>query len=381
MLSSALLSTIVLMLAYKGVTSAVEESFRAPLLQMSQQEHIYALFHEKMLTVFVGLPFGILFLGTVLSLMLLRPFRRLLSALEATTEKSTSLALPVKSSCIEINKVADFCNEKVQRIDRLGYALRESLDNVAHDLRTPLTRMRGLAEISLLQEDDLEAQREALIQCVEETDKVLKLLNTLMDISEAEAGALRLKIEGVNIKDLLEDVVDLYSISAEEKGVCFEMDISKSIFVELDRIRIHQVLSNLLDNAIKYTPVGKIVSLRSSIQGRYCRLEIQDQGVGIAADEVSKVWERLYRIDKSRSQRGLGLGLSLVRALVQSHGGRVELHSLKGEGSTFVVSLPLPLRQGKIVCESGDFLDPLEEPPSFFSSLKSRMPQFFQKHF
>jgi len=169
------------------------------------------------------------------------------------------------------------------------------------------------------------------------------MLNTLMDISEAETGALKLKLEPVNISELLENVVELYRYVAEDKQLVVHTAYPRELYVTADRHRLRQALANLLDNALKYTPRGGRVEVQASAHPQEVVINIKDSGPGIPPEEIPKIWDRLYRGDQSRSQRGLGLGLSLVKAIVSAHRGQVEVASQPGVGSCFSVHLPKQL--------------------------------------
>jgi signal transduction histidine kinase len=166
------------------------------------------------------------------------------------------------------------------------------------------------------------------------------MLNTLMDISEAETGVMRLSIESVDVGEILRDVHELYADVAEEKRVDVDVEVPVPVVALADRNRLRQVVANLLDNAVKYTPGGGRVTMRGRSAGPGVEIEVEDNGPGIAADDLPRIWDRLYRGDRSRSERGLGLGLSLVRAIVQAHKGRADVESSPGRGARFTIRLP-----------------------------------------
>jgi signal transduction histidine kinase len=279
--------------------------------------------------------------GALATQSALRPIRQLIAAVQRiVTTGRTDERVPLGDDTHDaIGELTKLFNAMLDRIEGLVTGMRGALDNVSHDLRTPMTHLRGSAELALAGPADLERYREALADCVEEADRVLVMLTTLMDISEAESGAIELHRETVPLAEIVERAVDLYRDTAEAKGVALDAHVDTSIIVSVDRVRLEQVAANLLDNAIKYTPAGGSVEISAGSENSRAVLRVRDTGIGIPPAELPRIWERLFRGDQSRTERGLGLGLSLVKAVVEAHGGTVTVDSRPGQGSTFSVYL------------------------------------------
>ncbi|MBA3270355.1 MAG: two-component sensor histidine kinase [Acidobacteria bacterium] len=294
------------------------------------------------LVVLVGLAGGL-----TLTTRALQPLHELTAAILRILQTGrTSERVAVQGTADPLDALGTLVNRMLERIDGLVQGMRSTLDNVAHDLRTPMTRLRGTAEMALQSGRTTEEYREALADCLEEVDRVTGLLDALMDLAEAETGSMRLRRDVVPLVDVVRDAVGLYDEVAEDKGLTLavEADLQAGTLTG-DRPRLTQAFANLMDNAIKYTPApGSVhVTVRAAHGG--IEVVVTDTGVGISADDRPRIWDRLYRGDQSRSERGLGIGLSLVRAIIEAHGGRVSVESEPGHGSRFRVWLPRDMTQ------------------------------------
>ncbi len=279
--------------------------------------------------------------GAILTSSALQPLRRLADTVRSILHTGrTDVRVVTQNTGDALDELSALVNAMLNRIDAVLAGMRGALDNVAHDLRTPMTRLRGIAETAL-NSSDLALLRDALADCLDESDRVIEMLNTLMDISEAETGTMTLHREQTDLDDLIGQSVELYEDLADERGVEIRTNVPSKLVVEIDRNRMRQVMANLIDNAVKYTAPGGVVEIAAHRDHDDAVATVSDTGVGIPADELPRIWDRLYRGDKSRSSRGLGLGLSLVKAIVAAHGGKVSVRSRLGQGSTFELRLPV----------------------------------------
>jgi len=280
--------------------------------------------------------------GTFAAFRATRPLRNVVeTARRIIAQGDLEARVPTPRRSDDIAELVGLFNTVLDKNSGLLRAMREALDNVAHDLRTPLTRLRGSAELALQSSAEPAAAGEALADCVEQADEVLRLLRALMEISEAEAGMLKLEKTPCDLCAIARGATELYPEVAEARRQRLTFEGSGPVPVSADDTRLRQAAANLIDNALKYTPPGGQVTVGARTEAGAAVLEVRDSGPGVPAAEQPRIWERLYRGDQSRSQRGLGLGLSLVRAIVEAHGGKAEVRNAPDGGAIFTLRLPL----------------------------------------
>ncbi len=238
----------------------------------------------------------------------------------------------------ELNELIDSYNAMVENTGKILAELRTITDNVAHDLRTPLTRLRGKAELAIFEN----AENELASDVAEECSNMLEMINTALELAQTESGADMKLRECVDLNELVENLADLYSVAAEDAAIRLECRLpEKHCTLYGSKNRLQRLLANLLDNALKYTPEDGLVTVSLIQSGREILLEVEDTGHGIAPDDLPHIYDRFYRADSSRSLPGNGLGLCLVRAIAENHGGTVSVRSKIGQGTAFTVHFPL----------------------------------------
>jgi heavy metal sensor kinase len=256
------------------------------------------------------------------------------------SEEDLETRVPVLHHHNEIDQLAVTFNQMLDRIQHLVVGTRQMNDNIAHDLRSPITRIRGLAEVTLTG-GDLEEYKNMAASSIEECDRLLHMINTMLTISRTEAGVDPKQFQAVDLAELVRDACALFQPLAEDKGVGLQGAANGTCRVQGHAPMLQRLLANLIDNAIKYTPAGGSVRVGATCDQGVARLTVQDDGVGVTPEDHARVFERFFRGDQSRSQGGAGLGLSLARAIARSHGGDILLESQTGQGSLFTVRLPL----------------------------------------
>lgn len=255
----------------------------------------------------------------------------------------------VKDRFIEIKKLGDTFNGMLDQIHFLLRSMREVNDNIAHDLRSPLARIHGIAEMGLMSEKTSDEYREMLVSTLEECDSLIDIINTMLEITEIEAGTGESHLEEVNISRLVLNACELFRPIAEQKGITINTNVPEELKILADRKKLQRIVSNLLDNAIKYTSNGGSVAVMVSLNDDGVTITFEDTGIGISEVDMPHIFKRFYRCDRSRSQQGVGLGLSLANALTASLNGSISIESTVNQGSKFIIHFPETVLSGKSI--------------------------------
>jgi len=307
------------------------------------QNRIHETLDALLLIFLIGMPaFVVLasFGGRYVMRAALRPIREITGTAEQISLSRPEVHLPVLQTGDEIEQLARALNRMLDRLDTAFQEIRRFSGDVSHELRTPLTILRGELE-ALLPYASVNMQDE-LGSCLEEVERMARIVDQLLVLARIDASG-EIPRDIVDLGQLTKDTADQMHLLMEEKALAATFDIAPSVLVEANVWRIKQVIVNLLDNAIKYSRNGGTIDIKVSASAQKAWLEIRDQGEGIPAEALPRIFDRFYRADNSRSRGtgGTGLGLSIVKAIVIAHGGEVRIESIEGIGTTVCVELVL----------------------------------------
>ena len=262
---------------------------------------------------------------------------RVTQTAEEISNGSYDRRVQVQGRYREIERLGATFNGMLDRIQSLLRSMKEINDNIAHDLRSPLARIRGLAEMNLLKEKTIGDYKEMAASTIEECDSLISMINTMLDITEAEAGVNGDEAEEFELVALIREACELFQPIAEEKKINLKIELPESLVLRSDRKKMQRIVTNLLENAIKYTAEAGTVIVSAAAQNGEMRIDFRDSGMGISKDDLPHIFERFYRCDQSRSQGGVGLGLSLVKAYTESINGSIHVESTLNQGSIFTL--------------------------------------------
>jgi heavy metal sensor kinase len=318
---------------------------RGIILQLGQSMENYTRFIEAFQKIFVVTMASLFIFAAVVGWFMAR---RALAGLETVTQTARQISegslkerVPVKKHQDEIDQLAITFNQMLDRIQTLVTGIKEMSDNIAHDLKSPITRIRGISEVAMTTGTSEKEYENVAASTIEECDRLLDMINTMLVISKTEAGVNPLDAKAMDIAAVVRDACELFQAPAEDKDLELMFAAASPCSVSGDPRLIQRMIANLLDNAIKYTSEGGTIKVAVHPQDNHSVIvEVKDTGIGISDQEVPRIFERFYRCDPSRSKAGIGLGLSFARAVARAHGGDITVASTPHQGSTFTVTLP-----------------------------------------
>ncbi|MGH9418289.1 MAG: HAMP domain-containing sensor histidine kinase [Terriglobales bacterium] len=287
-------------------------------------------------------------MGSVMAKRTLKPVTDMTHAAQTISASNLSQRLPTRGRPDELDELAETFNAMIARLQQSFAKMNEFAANVSHELRTPLQAMQGETELALIARAPLGECRRVLESNLEEIDRLNRMIRNLLVLAQADAGEVRPRLEAMDLNELVRDLVEQMRVVAQMRGVELRVATAGPVPLRADSLRMRQMVLNLIDNAVKYTPAGGAIEVRvereAGAGSARARVQVRDTGVGIAAEDLPFIFDRFYRADKSRTrsgEEGCGLGLPIVRWVAETHGGSVEVASTPGQGSSFVVHLPL----------------------------------------
>jgi heavy metal sensor kinase len=281
--------------------------------------------------------------GWLLAKTFVQPVEEMTRLADEITEHNLSQRLPERRVNDEITRLARTLNAMIERLERSFKQIRQFTGDASHELRTPLAILMGELEIALHSDRTPDEYQDIIASAVEEVSRLTQVVKNLLELSRADSGQVPLDIGVMSISALLEDIVEDAMILGEEKNIRVNAAIERDVVILGDKVRLHQAFLNIIDNAVKYTPSGGAVTVALRKIDETALVSVTDTGVGIPDGDQELIFDRFYRVDKSRSGEvgGHGLGLSIVRWVVEAHRGKIKVTSQLGKGSIFFVWLPL----------------------------------------
>jgi heavy metal sensor kinase len=280
-------------------------------------------------------------LGWYLAGRALHPVNSVAEAAQRITHSSLDVQIPVRHAHDELDRLIEAFNHMMMRLNHSFEQIRQFSTDVSHELRTPLTVVRGQLEVALFTAQTVDQYRDSMADALEGVERLSNIVRALLMLSQAESGQLALQKTELDVAALVRDLVDQHQIPAEAEGVRLSCELPANCTISADRIQIERLLSNLLGNAIKYTPAGGIVKVSLIQLFDQVKLMVEDTGVGISPGDLPHIFDRFYRVPSADAEKGLGLGLSFVAWIAKAHGGTVNVESTLNEGTRFTVLLPV----------------------------------------
>jgi heavy metal sensor kinase len=314
---------------------------------LSENQRVITQFTQIYMGLMPVMIFGGCLLGWVIAGRALTPVTQVAQAAQRISGSNLSLRIPSRAAGDELDYLIETFNRMIERLESSFNQIRQFSTDVSHELRTPITAIRGQLEVALFTAKDTEQYREAMLNSLEDVERLSQIVRALLLLSQAESGQVALHKARLDLTIAARDIIDQFQIPAEAAQVRLVADLPRECPAEVDRVQIERMLSNLISNALKFTRAGGEVRVSLRRRGDRVELVVEDTGRGIAPEHLPHIFDRFYQVPDSdaSAERGLGLGLSFVHWIAKAHGGSVEVESELNKGSRFTVSLPAPAEE------------------------------------
>jgi heavy metal sensor kinase len=299
--------------------------------------------------IFVGVIPGALLLGSLMGWFMagraLTPVLSVAQTAQRISGSNLSLRIPTRHAGDELDYLILTFNRMIEGLEGSFQQIKQFSTDVSHELRTPITGIRGQLEVALFTAKTTDQYREAMFNALQDIDRLSQIVRALLLLSQAESGQLALQKSLLNLGDILKDLVEEFQIPAEAAGVRLTADIPDECYAGIDRVQIERMITNLLSNALKFTPEKGNVRVRLRSAEDHVEIVVEDTGRGIPTEYLPHIFDRFYRVPGSGTapgpEQGLGLGLSFVAWIVKAHDGKIDVESAPGKGTRFIITLPV----------------------------------------
>jgi len=298
--------------------------------------------------IFAGVIPGALILGSLLGYYMagraLTPVLAVAQAAQRISGSNLSMRIPTRDAGDELDTLILTFNRMIERLEASFQQMRQFSADVSHELRTPITAIRGQLEVALFTAQTTDQYREAMFNALTDIDRLSQIVRALLLLSQAESGQIVLQKSRLNLCEVVDDLVEQFQIPAEAAGVRLTAELPAECSAEADRVQIERMITNLLSNALKFTPEGGAVKMSLQVHPSFVELAVEDNGRGIPTEHLPHIFDRFYRVPGQGTaptpEQGLGLGLSFVAWIVKAHNGKIEVESTPGKGTRFLIRLP-----------------------------------------
>jgi heavy metal sensor kinase len=298
------------------------------------------------LILFIILPLTIITSSSIILFvtnLTLNPVNKIINTIRQITAKNLKLRIDIPESKDEVRKLADTFNEMLERLETSFFSQKQLVEDLYHELKTPLSIIRGEIEVTLKKERDGATYKSILTSNIEEIDKLSKIIENLLMISKFESKLIVFNIEKININEIINEIIGTFNILTEPKRIKINVDEEKHIVISGDLKQIKTLFINLIDNCIKYNKDGGRIDIRIYKEQTYAHIEISDTGYGIPEKELPYIFDRYYRAIKTKKMIGAGLGLNISKSIIDAHNGKIDVVSRVNEGTKFSITLPLDI--------------------------------------
>jgi len=290
-----------------------------------------------------------IFLTSIVGLFLaeftLRPLKKIIKTVRQITAENLKSRVDLPDTKDEIKKLADTFNGMLEKLDKSFSSHQQFIHDMSHELRTPLTILKGELEVTLKKVRSQKEYESILHSSLEEMNKISRIIENLLMLARFDNKDVSLKIKPLDLNQSIQNILDDIKILLEQKVIQINFSGQESIILEADESQLRQAILNILDNAIKYTAQNCKIFVTTEKSSNTAKIKISDTGIGIAKENLPFIFDRFYRVDKSRNTNGFGLGLSITKSIIETHKGKIEVESQPNQGTTFTISLPLSCRQ------------------------------------